>query len=460
MPIEGPLRELGIHDVFQLLDLSRKAWASRGTGEVRPTAGTVAIEGGAITFAEVRSSPPPLGALLLRTGKITEADLERARDMQERQGDGRRLGEILVSLGALTPRELERQVRFQIEEVVFEVMGWREGYFSFSEGTPTELPTDAVVRIPTEALLMEGARRIDEWSRIEGRIPHLGVVPMLAPPQEASEGELDLLPPEWEMLAMINGVRDVRAIAAELGRSDFEVAKTLFGLESAGVIVLADPGTTKHERTTLAADLAELVARAEDALARRDLEEARGAAEQAAGAHPHDPASLLFLRLGELLRQKGQLDAAHRVALTGLERHPHLPDAHDLYARILADKRDYERAFDEWDMALRIAPDHIGALKGLAFLYFKVGDVQQAAAHLEAAQRVAPDDPGVAQALAMARGGGPGGGGAEAGAGGRAAAEPEPIPPAAHPPEEARVFAGLGGEQEGIPLLDAPGRGV
>src|SRR5712692_7573304 len=122
-----------------------------------------------------------------------------------------------------------------------------------------------------------------------------------------------------------------------------------------------------------------------------------------------DPDSLVFLRLGELLRQKGQLDTAHRVALTGLERHPHLPDAHDLYARILADKHDYERAFDEWDMALRIAPDHVGALKGLAFLYFKVGDVQQAAAHLEAAQRAAPNDPGVAQALAMARGEGPGG---------------------------------------------------
>src|SRR5439155_7860017 len=113
-----------------------------------------------------------------------------------------------------------------------------------------------------------------------------------------------------------------------------------------------------------------------------------------------DPDSLVFLRLGELLRQKGQLDTAHRVALTGLERHPHLPDAHDLYARILADKHDYERAFDEWDMALRIAPDHVGALKGLAFLYFKVGDVQQAAAHLEAAQRAAPDDPGVAHGQA------------------------------------------------------------
>jgi len=163
-----------------------------------------------------------------------------------------------------------------------------------------------------------------------------------------------------------------------------------------------------------------------------------------------DPDSLVFLRLGELLRHKGQLDTAHRVALTGLERHPHLPDAHDLYARILADKHDYERAFDEWDMALRIAPDHVGALKGLAFLYFKVGDVQQAAAHLEAAQRVAPDDPGVAQALAMARGEG----GAEAGT----VAESEPIAPAAQPMEEARVFAGLEGAQEGLLLLDASGR--
>jgi len=118
-----------------------------------------------------------------------------------------------------------------------------------------------------------------------------------------------------------------------------------------------------------------------------------------------DPDSLVFLRLAELLRLKGQVDAAHRVALTGLERHPHLADAHDLYARILADKHDFERAFDEWDMALRIAPDHVGALKGLAFLYFKVGDVQQAAAHLEAARRVAPDDPGITQALALAHGG-------------------------------------------------------
>src|SRR5260370_9507123 len=99
-----------------------------------------------------------------------------------------------------------------------------------------------------------------------------------------------------------------------------------------------------------------------------------------------DPDSVVFLRLGELLRRKGQLDIAHRVALTGLERHPHLADAHDLYARILADKREYERAFDEWDMALRIVPAHVGALKGLAFPSFTTRPVDQATPHLEAAR--------------------------------------------------------------------------
>src|SRR5439155_5427244 len=139
--------------------------------------------------------------------------------------------------------------------VGFAVMTGRGGSTSCSEGPLDHAPADASIRIATEARGMGGARRIDEWSRIESRIPHLGVVPALAPPQGGDSGELDLLPPEWEMLAAIDGQRDVRAIAAALGRSDFEVAKTLFGLESAGVIVLADPGTTKRERTTLAADL-------------------------------------------------------------------------------------------------------------------------------------------------------------------------------------------------------------
>src|SRR5438876_12132850 len=98
MAIEGPLRELGIHDVFQLLDLSRKSGVLRVTSELRHNAGTAYFEGGTIIFAEIRSNPHPLGALLLRTGNITDADLESAPDRQQPQRNKRRLGDCRALL--------------------------------------------------------------------------------------------------------------------------------------------------------------------------------------------------------------------------------------------------------------------------------------------------------------------------------------------------------------------------
>lgn len=173
-----------------------------------------------------------------------------------------------------------------------------------------------------------------------------------------------------------------------------------------------------------------------------------------------DPHSLVFLRLGEALRRKGQLDAALRVAMNGLERHPHLADAHDLYARVLTDKHDYERAFDEWDMAVRIAPHHTGALKGLAFLYFKVGDLAQAESHLEAARKVEPDDPSIAQAIAMMRSGAspPAPEATARHSPPAAAASPAAPAPTAGGLDESRVFAGLEGANEGLLLIDGAGR--
>jgi hypothetical protein len=353
MAIEGPLRELGIHDVFQLLDLSRKTGALRVTSELRHNEGTIYFDNGVIVSAEIRSNPHPLGAMLLRTGKITEADLERARDMQLRQGDKRRLGEILVSLGVITQREVERQVRFQIEEVVFEVMSWNEGYFSFNDEPDTKVPTEVTVRIPVEALLMEGARRIDEWSRIENRIPHVGVVPSLAPPPEDGGGELDLLPPEWEVLALIDGERSVRGLATELGRSDFEVAKTLFGLESAGVIVLMDPGTTRQGRDSTSADLTELVARAERALQAKDLDAARAAAEQAGSLQPHD--AIVHLLLGRIHLAQGHASAAVEELRRAVRLDPLLAAAHRQLGFALVAMGRFGEAVASWDQWGRLA---------------------------------------------------------------------------------------------------------
>lgn len=353
MAIEGPLRELGIHDVFQLLDLSRKTGVLRVTSELRHNAGTVYFEEGTVTYAEIRSNPHPLGGLLLRSGKITDADLERARDMQTRGGDPRRLGEILVVLGAITPRELQRQVRFQVEEVVFEVINWREGYFSFTEGPLTDVPAEAAVRISTEALLMEGARRIDEWTRIEKRIPHLGVVPAYAPSMEGGDGDLDLLPPEWEVLALIDGERDLRAIAATLGRSDFDIAKTLFGLESAGLIVLVDPGSTAQRGRGRPATAAALVAEAEMALNASDLERARAAAERAGAVQPHDP--VVHQLLGRIHLAGGRTADAVDELRRALRLDPQAVSAERLLGFALVQLGRFAEAVDHWNQWERMA---------------------------------------------------------------------------------------------------------
>jgi tetratricopeptide (TPR) repeat protein len=119
-----------------------------------------------------------------------------------------------------------------------------------------------------------------------------------------------------------------------------------------------------------------------------------------------DPTSLVFLRLGEALRQRGQFDAAAKVALSGLGRYPHLPDAHDLYARVLADNHDYANAFDEWDTVLRLSPNHVGANKGIGFLYYRAGDTENAVHHLKLALAADPGDEGLRAAIERVGGGG------------------------------------------------------
>jgi predicted regulator of Ras-like GTPase activity (Roadblock/LC7/MglB family) len=99
-----------------------------------------------------------------------------------------------------------------------------------------------------------------------------------------------------------------------------------------------------------------------------------------------DPSSLVFLPLAETLRRQGQLDLARKVASRGLERHPQNPDAHDQLARIHADRGDLPAAFDEWAMVLRLVPGHVGAIKGMAFIRFQQGRLEEAEGLLLQAQ--------------------------------------------------------------------------
>ena len=235
MAIEGPLQDIGIHDVFQLLDLARKSGRLSVRSDLRGNEGRVYFQSGAVVHATMRDNPHKLTALLRKAGKVSQVELNTAGTAQD-AGDTRRIGEILVAQGAVTARDVERYMRQGIESVVFDLFSWKEGTFSFSDGFDEEVTIDAAVRVSTESLLMEGARRIDEWSRMADRIPGADVVPRLAELRDGSESLIDLRPAEWEVITLIDGSHSLKDIAVELALNEFEVAKTVYGMLSTGLI--------------------------------------------------------------------------------------------------------------------------------------------------------------------------------------------------------------------------------
>jgi hypothetical protein len=255
MAIEGRLRELGIHDVFQLLDLSGKTGVLRVTSDLRDDEGVLYFARGCVTQATIRSKSMPVELVLRQAGRISDDDLALARSqLPEGRAD---VGDALVRAGAISQRELERHYRLQLESAVFELMSWNEGFFSFEELPGDQMPRDSRISVSTASLLMEGARRIDEWSRIADVIPNPTVVLELAPFDGEQEGPaLDLLPHEWQVLTMIDGERDLRGIAAALGRDEFEIAKIAYGLTTTGIVTArkASERRTPDRLSPVAAD--------------------------------------------------------------------------------------------------------------------------------------------------------------------------------------------------------------
>lgn len=150
-----------------------------------------------------------------------------------------------------------------------------------------------------------------------------------------------------------------------------------------------------------------------------------------------DPDSLVFLRLGEALRRKGDLESATAVSLAGLERYPDLPAARDLYARLLLDSNRPDQARHVWETVLHRDTRHQGAHKGLGFLYYQRGDLDAALDHLETALAIDPGDQSVVQALHLVR---------------------TTAYAIDDQDEEPSIFAGLEGADSGLLLVDESGR--
>jgi tetratricopeptide (TPR) repeat protein len=231
MAIKGSLREASLPDVLQLLALGQKTGCLAVSH--RNNFGAIYFDKGRISFASIVNRRDRLGDTLVKSGKLTQAQLDAAIEEQSHERD-MRLGDILVRQGVLTREQLNDQIRVQIEEAVYFLFTWNEGTFNFEPDVRAEMQ-DFLVSIRPDALLLEGARRVDEWSLIEKKIPTFDLIFDVDRDRLRDSG-VELTKEQEAVVALIDGMRNVQQIAEESGLVEFETAKSLYGLATAGFL--------------------------------------------------------------------------------------------------------------------------------------------------------------------------------------------------------------------------------
>ncbi len=149
--------------------------------------------------------------------------------------DGVHKGQIYLNDGKIVHAQLEEVAG---EEAVYALAIWNQGEFRFEPGVTTELRT--ITKSNTN-LLMEAARRLDEWRVLSKKIPSAELSPEFVV-LENREGQINLNTGEWLILSKIDGRRSIKAIAAVSGLSVFDVCKILYGLITTGLIRLREAG--------------------------------------------------------------------------------------------------------------------------------------------------------------------------------------------------------------------------
>jgi len=167
MSLVGRLEDLALPDIFQIISLSKKT----GTLVVRSRKGTgmVVFKNGQVVQAGSDVIRDSLGNILVSQGMVAQADLAAALARQKTSPD-KPLGMLLVETGVTTAQVIEDVVRQQIEEIIYDLLAWEEGFFNFELGEVSpkdkiEIDTQNLLLrsgLSAEYLLMEGTRILDE----------------------------------------------------------------------------------------------------------------------------------------------------------------------------------------------------------------------------------------------------------------------------------------------------------
>ncbi len=174
MGLRGSVKAFSLDQLFEFLHAS----GHRGTLRVsqKTTAkktlylyqGGIYVERGEWTFR--------LGDALVRRATITREQLEAA--LARQKTTGLRLGDTLVELGFTTNEHVLAARRLQVEEEIYDLFAWDDAVYEFDkdvlpEGFDERLKDPEEFRFDVRSILMEAARRLDEWKRIHENVPSL-----------------------------------------------------------------------------------------------------------------------------------------------------------------------------------------------------------------------------------------------------------------------------------------------
>ena len=194
---------------------------------------SVALIAGNVAWASSSSPGERLGEVACRMGLLERSRLQQILRSERDPLDRRRMGQVLVDSGAIQAAELARAVRQQVVEIFLGLLVARSGFFVFLRGCDaSRLPSNFA--LDTEALLLDGLRRLDEMELFRGRVPGLWVRPRrtaLPPADELSE-DAQLL------LGSADGRRTLARVAVDTGLGEFEATRVAYRLVVAGLLVL------------------------------------------------------------------------------------------------------------------------------------------------------------------------------------------------------------------------------
>lgn len=232
--LHGSLVSFKLPQVLSFLSAAQKSGTlvlNRGDQDTH-----IFFENGSIVFAASNQEQFRLGQILLRKKKLTRSDCVRIDDLMVNKGG--RFGQIAVTEGILTDPQLHDFLKIQVSEILYDAFVWTGGSFEFSEAV--DLPSYAVtIAIDLANLIMEGARRIDEWEQCIRLLPDKDVVfRVVANP---NSDKITLTVDEWKILFMINGVRTLEELSHDADAEPFAVYRVVYGLLSNHLIEAVSP---------------------------------------------------------------------------------------------------------------------------------------------------------------------------------------------------------------------------